>query len=103
MKDRYRLLYTDDFLAGLDISLETLRFQCEQELKGKLLKLRQFYLDRAESTAALERLPTKSLSSFMVLFTEMIRLKRISQPQSNESILSPMSELGLLTAALVTE
>ena len=35
MKQRYRVLYGQDFLRDLDVKLDHLRFQCEQELKGK--------------------------------------------------------------------
>ena len=34
-----------DILKDLKIDLKNLRFQCEQELKGKLLNLRQAYLE----------------------------------------------------------
>src|SRR5262249_39499580 len=39
MKQRYRVLYGQDFLQELELKPERLRFQCEQELKGKMLRI----------------------------------------------------------------
>ncbi len=99
MKERYCLLYGQDFLRDLDVSLRNLRFQCEQELKGKLLRLRQLYLERADSIEALKSLMIKSLSSFTVLFKALLRLKGVAAPNSTDEILAQLSALGLPTEA----
>lgn len=100
MKGRYRLLYGKDFLIDLEISLGNLRFQCEQELKGKLLRLRQLYLERAESEEALKGFMTKSISSFVILFKALLRLKGVPGLGSMEDVLARLSELALPTEAL---
>jgi len=99
MKERYCLLYGQDFLRDLDVSLRNLRFQCEQELKGKLLRLRQLYLERADSIEALKSLMIKSLSSFTVLFKALLRLKGVAALNSTDEILAQLSALGLPTEA----
>lgn len=100
MKERYRVLYGQDFLRDIEVRRENLRFQCEQELKGKMLRLRQLYLERADSMEALKSLMTKSLSSFAVLFKALLRLKAVPAPQPAEDLLARLSELGLPTKAL---
>lgn len=100
MKERYRLLYGQDFLRDMEVSLGNLRFQCEQELKGKVLRLRQLYLEKADSIEALKSLMTKSISSFTVLFKALLRLKGVLAPQSTEDVLARLSELGLPKEAL---
>ena len=100
MKQRYRLLHGQDFLRDLSLNLENLRFQCEQELKGKMLKLRQFYLEGSSSEARLTALLTKSISAFMVLFRALLHLKQMAAPQSASQILDGLSGLGLPVEAM---
>jgi hypothetical protein len=100
MKQRYRVMHGQDFLRDLNIDLQHLRFQCEQELKGKMLKLRQFYLEGFGSEIRLTALLTKSISTFMVLFRALLHLKQPAAPQSADQILAGLSRLGLPVAAM---
>jgi hypothetical protein len=100
MKQRYRLLFGQDFLQGIELDLEHLRFQCEQELKGKMLKLRQLYLEKSDSEKQLGTLLVKSISSFTVHFRAMLHLKGTSPPHSVEDIFVSISQFGLSTEAI---
>jgi hypothetical protein len=100
MKQRYRLLFGQDFLLGIEVDLEHLRFQCEQELKGKMLKLRQLYLEKSSSEKQLATLLAKSISSFTVHFRALLHLKRISPPHSVDEIFVSISQFGLPTEAI---
>jgi len=100
MKQRYRTLHGQDFLRALNVKPEHLRFQCEQELKGKMLKLRQMYLEGSTSEARLAALLTKSISSFMVFFRALLFLKQMPAPHSVNDILDGLSGLGLRVAAM---
>ena len=44
-KAGHKVIFGEDFFAGLDIPLKDVRLLCEQQIKGKLLHLRQAYLD----------------------------------------------------------
>jgi hypothetical protein len=99
MKQRYRVLYGQDFLRDLELKLDHLRFQCEQELKGKMLRLRQLYLEASQAETRLEALLVKSTSAFMILFRALLHLKESSTPQSANEILDGLSRLGLSTEA----
>jgi len=100
MKQRYRVLYGQDFLQELELKPERLRFQCEQELKGKMLRLRQVYLEASQTESRLVALLVKSTSSFMVLFRALLHLQGTPAPQSMNEILVALSQLGLRTEAM---
>jgi MoxR-like ATPase len=84
----------------LEPKLERLRFQCEQELKGKMLRLRQLYLEASQTENRLVALLVKSTSSFMVLFRALLHLQGTPAPQSMNEILVALSRLGLRTEAI---
>jgi hypothetical protein len=100
MKQRYRVLYGQDFLQELELKPERLHFQCEQELKGKMLRLRQLYLEASQTENRLVALLVKSTSSFMVLFRALLHLQGTPAPQSMNEILIALSRLGLRTEAI---
>lgn len=74
IKENYVVLYGKDVLAGLEIDIKNLRFQCEQELKSKLLNLKSFYL-RSKNRYALRNLLFKSITSIMHILRNLVRLK----------------------------
>lgn len=81
MKEQHRLLWgEEDPLARLEVSWESLRLQCEQELKGKWLRLRQAYLESAGDARELRRLLIASLSPFTVVLSTLLRLKGFPVP-----------------------
>jgi len=100
MRQRYRLLHGRDFLRDLNVKPEHLRFQCEQELKGKMLKLRQMYLEGSGSEARLSGLMAKSIGPFTVFFRALLFLKQMPTPHSVNEILNGLSGLGLRVAAM---
>jgi hypothetical protein len=100
MKQRYRLLHGQDFLRDLSVKPEHLRFQCEQELKGKMLKLRQMYLEGSGSEARLTSLLSKSIGTFMVFFRALLHLKQMPAAHSAEQTLERLSRLGLPIEAM---
>lgn len=100
MKQRYRVLHGEDFLRNLEIKLDHLQFQCEQELKGKMLKLRQLYLEASRSEQRLVSLLVKSTSSFMVLFRALLYLRGIPVSGSANAVLAALARLGLSTEAI---
>src|SRR6266581_2180822 len=60
MKERHLLLEGEDVLAGVEVPQRWLRLQCEHELRGKHIQLRQAYLFSArrpaESPRVIERI-----------------------------------------------
>jgi len=74
MQERHRTLWGPDLLAGLQIGRGNLRLQCEQELRGKWLKLCQSYVEGASTPSDLERILRVALSSIVVLARTLLRL-----------------------------
>ncbi len=74
MQERHRMLWGPDLFADLHIERQNLRLQCEQELRGKLMKLRQSYVESAHAPADLERILGAAVSSIVVLARTLLRL-----------------------------
>lgn len=74
MQERHRILWGPDLFAGLKIARGNLRLQCEQELRGKLMKLRQSYLESVHAPADLERILLAAASGILVLIRTLLRL-----------------------------
>lgn len=95
MKQRYKVLHGHDFLREIELKLDHLRFQCEQELKGKMLRLRQLYLEASLSESRLMTLLAKSTSSFMILFRGLLYLKGMVTAQTAQELFADLTSLGL--------
>ena len=92
MKENYAVIYGHDLLSGLDIDLKNLRFQCEQELKSKLIKIKNHFLFQRRDKAILQNLLVRSLNSFLHIARNLIRLKGRIPPYLKEAILK---EVGI--------
>jgi predicted nucleotidyltransferase len=68
-----RVLDGEDPLTGLGVDAEHLRLQCEHELKGKQLQLRERYLLVSDDPEQLGELLVRSCSTFIVLFRAALR------------------------------
>ncbi len=80
MKDKHRILFGEDPFNGLNVDLKHLRHQCEFEMTGKLLKLRQAYMAIAGKPKETRRLMTDSLSSLQVVIRHILRLYNETPP-----------------------
>lgn len=74
IRDAHVVLHGDDPLEGVRIEPRHLRLQCERELKGKQVQLRESYLLLCDQPEPLGQLLTRSLSTFLVLFRTALRL-----------------------------
>jgi hypothetical protein len=86
MQERHRMLYGPDVLAGLQIEAGALRRQCEQELRGKLLKLRQAYLESSPSPKELQIVLTAAASGLVVLARTLLHLARADESGGTEAV-----------------
>ncbi len=90
IKENYVIIYGKDLLSGLKIDLKNLRFQCEQELKAKLLNIKAFFLHNRDKTALQNGL-VKSFNSFLHISRNLIRLKGKSPAYKKEEILAELA------------
>jgi predicted nucleotidyltransferase len=86
IRDAHRVLHGDDPFAALRIQPEHLRLQCERELKGALIQLRERYLLSADEPDELDALLRRSVSTFLVLFRTVLRLTGETVPQDSEEV-----------------
>ena len=74
IRDAHLTLLGADPFSGVAVRPEDLRLQCERELKGKQIQLRERYLLFAGHPEELGDLVTRSFSTFLVLFRTVLRL-----------------------------
>lgn len=74
MKENYSVLFGKDVLRDIQIDVRNLRFQCEQELKSKIIQIKNFYL-KHNNKADLKILLFKSFTSVLHILRNLVRLK----------------------------
>ena len=107
IKERHLLLEGEDVLAPIEVPRTWLRLQCEHELRGKHIQLRQAYVLSANQPAELQRVLQTSASSFAALFRTVLRLRGETPPAEPQRVVERVAEMfeldaqGLLSAHLV--
>lgn len=91
MQENYILLYGKNFLKDIHVDLKNLRFQCEQELKAKLLSLKQLYVGLNYRPAALKEPLFRSFTSIMHILRNVLRLKGRQPPYKKEDLLKELA------------
>jgi hypothetical protein len=86
MKNSYRVVQGKDVLTELKFSKPDVRLQCEREVKGYLLKLRQGFIQTSGSKKQVKSLIIESLVAFGSLFRAMLFLQDKEIPQQNNAI-----------------
>lgn len=92
IRDAHRVLLGADPFSGITIRPEDLRHQCEHELKGKQIQLRERYLLSADQPAELEQLLLKSFPTFLVLFRTVLRLSGGDASRDPEAVVRRVAE-----------
>ena len=106
IQERHLRLEGDDVFSGLAVPRTYLRLQCEHELRGKHIQLRQNYLLHRSDGAVLARMLRASASGFATLFRTLLRLRGEPLPAEPARIIQRVADLyqldaqGLLSAHL---
>lgn len=85
IRKQYQVLAGADVLAGLKFDSQDLRRQCEREVKGKLINLRQAFLDKRLD---LSRLLSHSFKSFIPVFGGLLELRGLSVPANKSELVA---------------
>ena len=93
MKNRHILIYGDNVLEQLNFKPEDLRLQIERELKGKLILLRQGYLETEGNARQLKRLIGRSFTAFISIFNALLHLKQESAPHKRRDTIKEVAKL----------
>ena len=91
MRESYQVLYGKDVLTDLLIDTRNLRFQCEQELKSKLLGLRQAYLRAHGNTTAMKDILVEAFTSVLHLARNVLRVRGEKPPHNRKELLARLS------------
>ncbi|MCX5850142.1 MAG: hypothetical protein NTW65_11935 [Deltaproteobacteria bacterium] len=98
MKKSHILIYGEDVLEQLNFKPEDLRLQIEKELKGKLILLRQGYLETEGNTKQLKQLVSRSFTAFISIFNALLYLKQKLAPQKRRDIIKEVAKLFAVDA-----
>jgi predicted nucleotidyltransferase len=88
IRRRYKVVYGEDLLAPIQPARRHIRLQIERELRGKLLHLREGWLDTEGKTRKIRELITVSLTAFIALFAALLYLKGIDIPAERRDIIT---------------
>lgn len=92
ISENYFVLYGNDILKGLKIDIKNLRFQCEQELRAKLLGLKNIYLHNKDKYA-LKDLLFRAFTSLLHILRNLLRLKGGAPLYLKEEILKEVERV----------
>jgi len=92
MKENHILLYGKDILLDLEIKEEHIRLFCEQQIKGKLIRIRQAYLEVGLKKKGMEALLKESLNSLIPVFRNLIRLNGKTPPVEKSEIIRELCQ-----------
>ncbi|MBL7085105.1 MAG: hypothetical protein ISS43_03230 [Candidatus Omnitrophica bacterium] len=83
MKENHLVLYGEGLLNYLEINPANMRLFCEQQIKGKLIRIRQAYLEIGLKRKGIEALLKESLASLTPIFRNLIRLSTGIDPPNS--------------------
>jgi predicted nucleotidyltransferase len=105
IRRQHRLLVGRDVFTTLEVARRSLRTECEREARGKLLRLRAFFLRVADRPQELERLMIESLKSFLIVLRHLARLRGADPTpdyddimRTGEALLGPLPTMRRLLA-----
>ncbi|MEP6729041.1 MAG: hypothetical protein ABJE10_00320 [bacterium] len=100
--ERHRVLHGEPPFEGITVSREHLRLQLEQQVMGKLLQLRQGALLAGTDAKRQVDLIDASLSTIMVLFRAVLRLKGEQPSGTKTQIVERVAQLAGFNAVPFT-
>jgi len=92
MAGNHLLLCGEDPFANLEINREHLRLECEEQLRSKLIRLRQTYLEVGLQRRGLDRLLKDSLTSLIPVFRNILHLKGKTILYEKKKVLTGIGE-----------
>jgi predicted nucleotidyltransferase len=96
----YALVFGKDILKDLAFDREFIRLQCEREIKGKLLILRQAFLETSGKGKSLKEVIGNSISAFVAIFDALLHLKGQDLPRTKREVVKATAAEFDMDAAL---
>jgi len=91
IKNRYVLVYGEDILKNITFDASHVRLQCEREIKGKLLLLREGFLETEGKQRRIKELIKASITAFISIFNGLLYLKGIEIPPTRREIIQSVA------------
>ncbi len=92
MRRRYILVYGEDVLKDISIESDHVRLQCEREIKGKLLLLREGFLQTEGKKRRIKELISASITAFISIFSGILYLRDMEIPETRRGILQAVAK-----------
>ncbi|MBK7369664.1 MAG: hypothetical protein KAY61_00910 [Candidatus Eisenbacteria bacterium] len=102
LSERHLRLEGEDVFGGVEVPRTYLRLQCEHELRGKHIRLRQEYLASAGRADRLAEVLSRLSSGFHTIFRTLLRLRGDEAPAQTEALIERVADAyGLDARALL--
>ncbi len=92
MQKKYIKVFGEDVLKELPFDPRFLRLQCEKELKGKILHLREGFLETEGKEKRIRNLIKISLTAFISIFKALLYLVEAEIPGDRREIIKSVAE-----------
>lgn len=102
IKNNNILLHGKDLAKDIEIETKNIRLQCEQEIKGKIIRLRQTYLEQGANNKVIESLILDSFGALIPVFKGLLGLKGINPALSKEATIETLCSTYQLKAEVFT-
>jgi predicted nucleotidyltransferase len=103
LKENYILIYGEDIFSALEIDSSNLRLQVEQILKGRLLRIRQWYLEKGLSKKELRKVLEFGLKDVFPALRNLVRLTKGEVPKTRDEVLKALEEVLNLNLNFVNQ
>lgn len=98
IQERHLLLEGEDVFAAIEVPRTYLRLQCEQELRGKHIRLRQGLLESWDHPQRLADALQGAAAGFATLFRTLLRLRGEAPPADDAQVVQQVADLFKLDA-----
>ncbi len=85
-------VFGKEILKDLEFSPQFLRLQCEREIKGKLLLLREAFIETEGKGKALKQVLKDALPALTAIFEALLHLKEIPVPKERREIINKTAD-----------
>jgi predicted nucleotidyltransferase len=81
------LVFGKEILNDLEFKPEYIRLQCEREIKGKLLLLREAFMESGGKAKALKAVIKEALPALIAIFEALLHLRGVALPATRREII----------------
>jgi len=92
MQKKHILVYGEDILSDISFQSRHLRLQCEREIKGKILLLREGFLETGGKQKRIKELIKVSITAFISIFNGLLYLMGAEIPQTRREIIQSIAK-----------